>query len=210
MVGGTASSGGRRRIGPRHAQRGISRIHAAQPVDDDRYASLTYRDQVVLASGPKTLADPIQLFPAATISGRVTNGSTGAPAAGIVVDAETNESIPASATTGSDGTYTLKQLRPGQYIVAIHPDPNLEKSLTAKAVENIAIPAGAAKTGIDLSLIPGVMLNGSVVAADDEYIAGFRAGVDSVARHHDGIGEARERHLGIDELAGHQAQIAIV
>jgi hypothetical protein len=156
-------------------------------VDDDRYASLTYRDQVVLASASKTQADPIQLFAAATISGKVTNSSTGAPAAGIVVDAETNESSPTSATTAADGTYTLKQLRPGQYIVALHPDSDLEKSWTAKAVENIPVPAGAAKTGIDLSLIPGVILSGSVVAADDgSPVAGVPLGIYGPAHPRDG------------------------
>jgi hypothetical protein len=160
---------------------------ASFSVDDERFAGLTYRDQVMLAGDPKTQADPIQLFAAATISGKVTNSSTGAPAAGIAVDAETNESSPTSAITAADGTYTLKQLRPGQYIVAIRPDPNLEKSWTAKAVENIAIPAGAAKTGIDLSLIPGVILTGSVVAADDgSPVAGVPIGVYGPAHPRDG------------------------
>jgi hypothetical protein len=156
-------------------------------VDDERFASLTYRDQVVLANGPKTQADPIQLFPGATISGRVTNGSTGAPAGGIVVDAQTEDANPTSATTAADGTYTLKQLRPGQFVVAIHPDPNLEKSWTAKAVGNIPLPAGGAKTGINLSLIPGVILSGSVVAADDgSPIVGVPMGVYGPAHPRNG------------------------
>ncbi len=173
---------------------GVCTIHglaqggtASLSVDDEHFAGLTYRDQIVLANAPKTQADPIQLFPAATISGKVTNSSTGAPAAGIVVDAETNDASPTSATTAADGTYTLKQLRPGQYIVAIHPDPNLEKSWTAKATENIPLPAGAAKTGIDLTLIPGVILNGSVIAADDgSPVAGVPLGVYGPAHPREG------------------------
>jgi len=156
-------------------------------IDDDRFANLSFRDRVVLADAPKTQADPIQLFLAATISGTVTNSSTGAPAAGIIVDAQSNETNPTSATTASDGTYTLKQLEPGQYIVALHPNRDPQKSWTAKAVQNIGVAAGATKSGIDLTLIPGVMLNGSVIAADDgSPVAGVPIGVYGPAHPRDG------------------------
>src|SRR5204862_8336742 len=50
----------------------------------------------------------------------------------------------------------------------------------------------------------------AAVGADHEHVAGFGTGVHGIARHHDGIGKTRERHLGIDELAGHEAEVAIV
>ena len=160
---------------------------ASFSVDDDRFAALTYRDRVMLASAPKTQADPIQLLLAGTISGKITNSTTGASAAGIIVVAQSNESGSTPATTAADGTYIIKQLPPGQYIVALQPNQEVGKSWTAKAVENIGIAAGAAKAGIDLSLIPGVMLSGSVVAADDgSPIAGVPIGIFGPAHPRDG------------------------
>lgn len=151
-------------------------------VDDDRYASLSYRDQVMLAINAVTQADPIQLVAASTISGTVTNAATGAPAAGIVLDAQPNDGSTSSVVTAADGTYTFKQLRPGQYIVALRPGQDLDKTLTAKAVEGVTLASGAAKTGVDLSLIPGVMLTGTVIAADDgSAIAGAPIGIYSAA-----------------------------
>ena len=63
----------------------------------------------------------------------------------------------------------------------------MEKSLTARAVQDVTVPAGTAKTGIDLSLIPGVILSGSVVAADvGSPIAGVPLGIYSPAHPREG------------------------
>ncbi|MGD0387403.1 MAG: carboxypeptidase-like regulatory domain-containing protein [Tepidisphaeraceae bacterium] len=147
-------------------------------VADERYAELSYRDRVVVDTAAKTRADPIHLLPACTISGVVTYATTGKPAAGIAVAAESSETGDTEAVTAADGSYTVKQLRPGQYEVAIFPDDELLKSWTAKAVGNIALGAGSAKSAINLSLIPGVILTGTTVAADDRNpIAGVPIGI---------------------------------
>jgi hypothetical protein len=136
-------------------------------VADERYAQLSRRDEVVLDTTAKTHADPIHLLAASTISGVVTYATTGKPAAGIVVAAHSSETGDTEAVTAADGSYTVKQLRPGQYVVTLYPDDQLLKSWTAKAVENIALGAGSAKSEVNLSLIPGVILTGTAVAADN-------------------------------------------
>ncbi|MGD0766918.1 MAG: carboxypeptidase-like regulatory domain-containing protein [Tepidisphaeraceae bacterium] len=136
-------------------------------VADERYAQLAYRDRVVLDTAPKTHADPIRLFAASAISGVVTYGTTGKPAAGIALAAQSSEISNIEAITAADGSYTVKRLRPGQYVVTLDPDEQLQKSWTAKAVEKINLLAGSAKSGINLSLIPGVILTGRTIAADN-------------------------------------------
>jgi len=136
-------------------------------VADERYAQLAYRDRVVLDTAGKTHADPIHLFVASAISGAVTYATTGKPAAGIAVAAQSSEIGYVEAVTAADGSYTVKQLRPGQYVVTLYPDEELQKSWTAKAVEKINLVAGSAKSAINLSLIPGVILTGTTVAADN-------------------------------------------
>ena len=139
---------------------------------------LSSRDEVVLDTAPKTHADPIHLLPASTISGVVTYATTGKPAAGIVVDAGTSEIGFAEAVTAADGSYTVKQLRPGKYVVVIYPDDELLKSWTAKAIENIPLGVGSSQSGINLSLIPGVILTGTTVAADNgNPVAGVPLGI---------------------------------
>ena len=173
---------------------GVCTIHglvqggtASFSIDDERFASLNYRDQIVLANAPKTQADPIQIFPAATISGKVTNSSTGARPPGSPWMPKRMTPTPPQPPPPPMERTRSNSFVPGQYIVAIHPDPNLEKSWTAKAVENIPFPAGAAKTGIDLTLIPGVILTGSVIAADDgSPVAGVPLGVYGPAHPRDG------------------------
>lgn len=155
-------------------------------ISDERFANLTYRDQVMLSSGPKTQADPIQVYPAATLSGKLTYGSSGRPAAGISVVAQANDSSQI-VTTGADGTYIVKQLQPGQYTVALQPNQELAKTWTAKAVQNVGVAAGDQKTGVDLTLIPGVIVSGTVVAGDDgSGVAGVTLGIYSAAHPRDG------------------------
>lgn len=158
-------------------------------VNDDRYAILSDQDEQMLAFQPKTRADPIHLLAACTISGHVRYASNGKAAPGIKIDGQSSSYGSASAITSSDGSYVLKQLRPGRYIVALHPDENLEKNFTAKAAENIVVGATPAVSGVDLSLIPGVMLTGTVVAADDDKpVPGVSLAINGPAHPREGAG----------------------
>jgi protocatechuate 3,4-dioxygenase beta subunit len=137
-------------------------------IDDDHFANLTYRDRVLLTDSPKTQANPIQLAAAASLSGKITFASSAAPAPNIQVIAFSPASGGnAETTTAADGTYAFKQLQAGDYTVSVSPQAPIAQTFTAKAVQDLNLAAGASKTGVDLSLIPGVTLTGSVIAADD-------------------------------------------
>ncbi|MFF8780473.1 S8 family serine peptidase [Streptomyces sp. NPDC015140] len=56
---------------------------------------------------------------AATVSGRITDGTTGAPVPGITVEATNATTGARSVTSGSDGTYRVS-LAPGTYDFSIH------------------------------------------------------------------------------------------
>jgi len=167
---------------------------------DARFVSLTSQDQVMLAWADQTQADPITLMPGASISGRVIYDPGGAAARGVIVDACIDGAVIQSATSGAGGGFSLRQLRPGKYTVALHPNQNLEKSWTAVAVENLDIASGAAKTGVNLPLIPGVVLHGSIVAADDHRpVAGVRISLSGPAHPH----TAASGEFVVTDAAGH-------
>jgi uncharacterized GH25 family protein len=147
-------------------------------VDDETYAQPTYRNNVLLATGAKTQPDPIHLVLAANISGTATYADSGKPAAGFQVYAQSNDGGYGSVVTAADGTYSIKQLPAGSYNVAIEFTEEQEKSWTAKAAADLATSAGQTKTGVDFSIIGGVVLNGSVLASDDGTpIAGVPVGI---------------------------------
>jgi hypothetical protein len=151
-------------------------------VTDEHFAALSYQDEQMLAFQPQTRADPIHLVAACTIAGHMTYADSGKPAAGITVDGQPIDFALVSAVTAADGSYVLKQLRPSRYTILLHPDEKLEKNFTAKAVENVNLGASPAATGIDLSLISGVTLSGTVVAADDgSAIAGVPVAINGPA-----------------------------
>jgi protocatechuate 3,4-dioxygenase beta subunit len=132
---------------------------------DDRFARLAGSDDITLSNAPITTAPPIHLLPAATLSGRVTYGAT-RPAAGISVHAVSDDSS-ADVLTDADGRYTLKQMRPARYTVTADLDDAAQKSWTDVALVGVTIDQGHAKTDADLQLIPGEILTGKAVAADD-------------------------------------------
>ena len=156
-------------------------------INDPRYAQLTFRDRVVLASAAQTQADPIQLLAASTISGTVAFASTHAGAGGVAVIAQSNEYGSSGAMTALDGTYSIPQLHAGTYVVSLRPGQDALRSATAAAVESVAVAAGQNKSGVNLSLIPGVTLTGSVVAANDgSPVAGVAIGIYGPAHPRDG------------------------
>jgi len=174
--------------------------HVSFTMTDARFASLTSQDQVKLAWADQTQADPITLMPGATISGRATYDPGGAPARGVIVDACIDGAVIQSATSAADGGFSLRQLHTGKYTVALHPNQNLEKSWTAVAVENLDIAPGTAKTGVNLPLIPGVVLHGSVVSSDDHRpFAGVRVSLSGPAHPH----SAASGEVVVTDAAGH-------
>jgi protocatechuate 3,4-dioxygenase beta subunit len=148
-------------------------------VADERFATLSYDEQIRLDAGPVTQARPVHLLPGASIRGRIAYGPTGKSAPGIRVGAQ---SVPESnwgeAVTAADGSYELKQLRPGAYNVALDLQGDVARSWTAPAHELVPVAAGERLEGKDFRLIPGAIIRGKVTAADNgQPVAGLDIGV---------------------------------
>lgn len=151
-------------------------------VNDEHYAALAYDDGVQLSGSGETRAQPIHLQLAAAISGRVLYESTGKPAVGVGVRARSNDGEIGRVVTGSDGAYILKRLRDGQYNICLDLDSATQTSWTPAANEAVTVSAGETKADANFTLIPGVVLSGKVLSADDaKPIAGVPLGIYSVA-----------------------------
>jgi protocatechuate 3,4-dioxygenase beta subunit/peroxiredoxin len=149
-------------------------------VEDDRFAQLSFEEDIYLGTGPVSETKPIRLLPAGSIQGKVTFGPTGKPAAGIRVGAGAvvGGGSWGEAVTGPDGSYQIKQLRPSVYNVALDLKGELAKSWTARAHERLTVAAGEHLAGKDLTLIPGAIIQGKVTAADNgQPVAGLGLGV---------------------------------
>jgi hypothetical protein len=73
----------------------------------------------------------------ASLSGRIIDQETGQPIAGVKVSAGT-----ATATTDTEGRYSLTELQPGQYVLSVtHPDydPELSSIYTLAATEELEV-----------------------------------------------------------------------
>jgi Carboxypeptidase regulatory-like domain len=157
-------------------------------LDDPRYAEFGNSDYFELSNGPRTHDGPITLQLAALISGRITVGATARPAAGVRVRAWESYSKSGEAVTAADGSYSIARLSPGNYTVWPELNPELEKSWTARASLQAVVAAGGSKTGVDFELIPGVVLTGRVLAADDSKpVSGVELGIHNAA-HRQAVG----------------------
>jgi thiol-disulfide isomerase/thioredoxin/5-hydroxyisourate hydrolase-like protein (transthyretin family) len=141
-------------------------------VDDERFAHLNHADTIVTLgqTAITALPKPIRLQPAASVTGRVTFGSTGKPAAGVRVGAQgvgAGEGW-SDAVTDADGRYRLTQLDTGAYNVALDLSSELAKSWTAQAHEKLYVATGDQLKGIDFTLIQGAIITGKVTAVDNE------------------------------------------
>lgn len=146
-------------------------------VDDERYADPSYSDSVQLSGSAQTQGRPIQLQLAATISGKVLYESTSQPAVGLGVEARAN-SDQHEAFTGADGSFVFNRLRADQYDICVNAGRELQKSWTAATGEHLAIAAGETKANVNFTLIPGVVLSGKVLSADDSKpVAGVSIGI---------------------------------
>ncbi|HEX4056370.1 MAG TPA: carboxypeptidase regulatory-like domain-containing protein [Tepidisphaeraceae bacterium] len=156
--------------------------NARLDIDDPRYAPLAKNEPLYLSASPQTHAGPIKLQLAAAISGKITYGSTTRPAAGILVHAQSNDAEYGAAVTDATGSYSIRRLRPDQYTVLPELRLGLEKTWTIRACATVAIAAGENKTGVDFNLIPGSILSGRVLAADDSMpVPGVELGIYNAA-----------------------------
>jgi hypothetical protein len=132
---------------------------------DPRFAGLNARQRILLGLEPVTKIAPITLLPPATIQGTVRYSPTGKPAAGIWVWAMI-ESGTSRVLTDADGHYTFTRRRPGAYIIA--PELSEEISVEWACVPrlNVNVAKGGKLTGIDFTLVKGVLVTGKVTTDD--------------------------------------------
>ena len=154
-------------------------------VDDDRY--IQPMRAVDLSNASKTQADPIQLSLGSSISGTVTDSATGKPVGGITVQAFSGPAQLGRALTAADGSYVINQLPAATYTLELVLNAQQQQSWTAKAIPGIVATPEKTQSGVDFSLIPGVILSGTVIAADDgKPLAGVPIGIFSPAHPRQG------------------------
>lgn len=147
---------------------------------DERFARLTYQDDIRLSQGPVSQAGPIHLLPGASIQGRITFGPSGKPAEGIKVGAQGIGLVEGwgDAVSGPDGAYRITQLGPGAYNVALDLKGEMANSWTARAHERVYVGQGEHLSGFAFALIHGAVITGKVAAEDNgEPVAGVPVGV---------------------------------
>ncbi len=149
--------------------------HLTLNMDDERFAKLDSDDAVQLSGSTQVHVIHLQL--AASIAGKVLYESTAKPATGVTVEVRANEETQQSVT-GPDGSYILNRLQPGQYNLCVDLDSESQKSWTAASNISLGIAAGETKTNANFTLIPGVVLTGKVLSADDSKpVAGVPLGI---------------------------------
>ncbi|MCW3058691.1 MAG: polymerase sigma factor, sigma-70 family [Capsulimonas sp.] len=106
----------------------------------------------------------VDLAPSAVLEGRVVYGDTGKPAAQIRVGAqEIGSAAWGEAVTDADGRYSVTQLLPGNYNVAVdEQSPALAGEWTAAARANVVVESGASIPSLDMRLSHGTMIVGTV------------------------------------------------
>lgn len=147
---------------------------------DARFAQLGMEDERNLAVTPVTEAKPIWLKPAASIHGRIRYGATGKPAAGIRVGAQGTDLDRGygDAVTDAEGKYHMTQLPAGSYNVALDLKGELAQSWTARAHERLVVTDGEHPESVDFTLIPGAVVTGKLLAADNGApLAGIRVSI---------------------------------
>jgi len=113
--------------------------------------------------------------PTGVIKGRVTYVETGAPAAGVPLQAQGRAGNTVygthRATTDEDGHYSLDGLRAAEYRVQLSTQHTIEWTTLGK--KGIKLAAGETKDGVNLVLIKGGIICGKVVeAGTGEPVAG--------------------------------------
>ena len=142
-------------------------------------ASLSTADPVTVTAGRVTANVNAALIPAGSISGTVTNASTGAPAAGAIVDGFTSPGVyVGEATTDSSGRYTLRTSGIGASMSATNsyavrfddPSGTLAVQYSGGALfpwsaSHVMVTANQTTTGVDAALPLGGQISGTVTDA---------------------------------------------
>lgn len=164
-LGGTTDANGSVTLDdlPRNAHLGLG-FH------DDRFASPGISEEIQLIDDRATPGVTRRLEAGATITGHVTFGTTGRPAAGVRVYAQgTNRDrvrSSFSALTNATGFFRISQIPSGEYSLMLALAGEMERDWTAFAHEALRVEPGQAINGIDFKLIKGGIVTGKVTSAD--------------------------------------------
>ena len=100
--------------------------------------------------------------PPAFIEGRVLNGETGEPVAGVLVEARGVKKMAwPQAVTDSQGRYRLESLSANEYVIWA-----VKEGWTVRGIDGFKLNVGETKTVPDLRLIRGELIVGKVINAD--------------------------------------------
>jgi hypothetical protein len=140
-----------------------------------------------------------------SLSGRVTFAATGEPASSIKVNAQESDRSPISistydatftsidfgmgggnAITDNDGNFTIGQLTPGNYNVNVLLTGQMDRDWTSVAYDSTPLKEDEKRAGLDIKLIKGGLIQGTVRSSDGKPVEGIHVGVYGPARPRSG------------------------
>jgi hypothetical protein len=141
-----------------------------------------------------------------SLSGKVTFAATGEPADGIKVNAQESDSIMnwsindgeatfkwlhfgmggGQAMTDSDGRFTISQLAPGNYNLNALLTDQMDRDWTSVAYDRTPLKEDEKRAGLDIKLIKGGLIQGTVSYSDGKPVEGMEVGVYGPARPRSG------------------------
>jgi hypothetical protein len=139
------------------------------------------------------------------LSGRVTFAATGKPAIRIEVNAQESDSTNWSindgeatltwirfdmgggkAITDSDGSFTIGQLTPRNYYLNVLLAGQMHRDWTSVAYDSTPLKEDEKRAGLDIKLIKGGLIQGTVRYSDGKPVDGIYVGVYGPARPRSG------------------------
>lgn len=163
-------------------------------------------------AGTVTSGISAALRPGGTITGVVTNRA-GQPLRGICVEAGRQGSfqsavlVGGAAITGKKGTYQLRRLAPGRYVIVYHDCSRsgygsrwYHQKATSESATPVTVTAGGTTAGIDEALAPGGSISGRVATRAGTPLAG--ACVEAVDATTQSVGIAGSDRTGRYSITG--------
>lgn len=133
---------------------------------DEGYLALPAVQTVTVGEDEDVMGIDFEIDEAGSIAGTVTATDDSISVEGLTVTAEdTANDNTVTAETGSDGTYTIENVLPGEYLVTVAVG---EGFLTVPDTATVNVAAGEDVTGVDFEIddVAG-SISGTVTAADD-------------------------------------------
>jgi len=150
------------------------------PVANFLPGSYDYNKTVTLVPATPLTGVDVQLQPAGTISGRITDGQ-GDPLHLALATAYSDRGPASYGYTDADGNYSIRRLRTANYAVGFRPPVGsvlghewFDDRSSAEAMIPVAVVAGATTAGINTALEEGAYVSGRVTNTNDDPVQGVR------------------------------------